>query len=132
MERLSIVLPWSRISGLLRASDIRHLDVVSVKIGSDEQLDAPMPPVLFLPSSDPVHRSFWERAAMPGGVITVTVRDHGRSGRTALRMLRQLLLHRQRVTVLIGGAEIEAQPEIASFGQVITGLFGARRTTGRS
>ncbi len=38
MERLSIVLPWSRISGLLRASDIRHLDVVSVKIGSDEFL----------------------------------------------------------------------------------------------
>src|SRR5271163_4670552 len=70
IERLSIVLPWSRLSGLLHANDVRHLDVVSVKVDGAEQLDLPLPSELFLPELGPVRRPFSKRTVMPGDVIT--------------------------------------------------------------
>lgn len=109
LERICLVPCWSRFSDLLRASDLRHIEITSIKVGGEEQLDAPLPGTLFsTKAAEPVRLPFRGRAARADEFITVTLRDRGGQTRSLRRAVRRVLLHRQPITVLIEGAQVRS------------------------
>jgi hypothetical protein len=117
LERICLVPHWSRLSDLLHAHDLRHIEVTSIKIGGEEQLDAPLPGALFSTKAvEPVRLPFRGRTAKADEVITVTLRDRGGQTRSLRRAVRRVLLHRQPIAVLVEGAQVRS---VVPVGRVI-------------
>ena len=108
--RIRLVADASRLSRLLGASDLEHLEVTSIKIAGEEQLTEPIAGKDFaIREHNRVPLPFMGPnallAAKPGDTITVTIRDRGKSERGIRRTVRRALLHRQAVVVVLDGAD---------------------------
>jgi hypothetical protein len=142
VERFRVLMVTSRLASFLHSDNLDAIEVVSVKIGGAEQLSATIHGASFSsPKTSSVSLPFTGKIARPGDTIAVTVRDRGRAERTVRRACRRLLMHRQPVVVIVDVAQVQdvrpvligltATP-MRSDGQRLSGIFGSRRTPGRS